>query len=102
MPHANKNGQNGQNGQTEDERLLTSPAKLIPAPIDFTRTDHQHMGFAFGPHRCIGSHLARLELQIAFEETLARLSPFRIKEGTAPIVHAGGVWGADELHMAWG
>jgi len=73
-----------------------------PDEIDFTRTDQQHMGFAFGPHRCIGSHLARLELQIAFEETLARLSPFRIKEGTAPIVHAGGVWGADELHLAWG
>jgi cytochrome P450 len=69
--------------------------------IDFTRTDHQHMGFAFGPHRCIGSHLARLELAIAFEEFLGRLSPFRVKEGTQPIIHAGSVWGADELQLAW-
>jgi cytochrome P450 len=70
--------------------------------IDFTRTDHQHMGFAFGPHRCIGSHLARLELTIAFEECLERLSPFRIKEGSPPIIRAGTVWGADEMHLAWG
>jgi uncharacterized protein (TIGR00730 family) len=39
VPRKNKTGLNGQNGQTEDERLLTSPAKLVPAPIDFTRTD---------------------------------------------------------------
>ena len=70
--------------------------------IDFTRTDNRHMGFAYGPHRCIGSHLARLELTIAFEEWLGRLSPFRIKEGCPPVVHAGTVWGADELQLAWG
>jgi len=73
-----------------------------PDEIDFTRTDNHHMGFAYGPHRCIGSHLARLELTIAFEEWLSRLSPFGVKEGTAPLVHAGTVWGADELHLAWG
>jgi cytochrome P450 len=73
-----------------------------PDEIDFTRTDNHHMGFAYGPHRCIGSHLARLELTIAFEECLSRLSPFRVKDGAPPIVHAGTVWGADELRLAWG
>ncbi len=78
------------------------PAEVAsPDRIDFTRTDNRHMGFAYGPHRCIGSHLARLELTIAFEEFINRLSPFRIKEGTAPLVHAGTVWGADELYLAW-
>ena len=72
-----------------------------PDVIDFTRTDNHHMGFAYGPHRCIGSHLARLELTIAFEEWLARLSPFRVKAGTEPLVHAGTVWGADEMQLAW-
>jgi cytochrome P450 len=72
-----------------------------PDEIDFGRTDNRHMGFAYGPHRCIGSHLARLELTIAFDEWLNRLSPFRVKEGAAPIIHAGTVWGADELRLAW-
>ncbi len=79
------------------------PAELDrPDEIDFTRTGIHHMGFAYGPHRCIGSHLARLELTIAFEEWLTRLSPFRVKDGTAPIVHAGTVWGAEEMRLAWG
>jgi len=69
--------------------------------IDFTRSDNRHMGFAYGPHRCIGSHLARLELTIAFEEWLNRLSPFRLKEGVDPMVHGGTVWGADEMWLSW-
>jgi len=72
-----------------------------PDKIDFTRTDNRHMAFAYGPHRCIGSHLARLELVIAAEEWLKRFPAFRVKEGASPIVHAGSVWGAEELHLAW-
>lgn len=40
--------------------------------LDVTRTIRRHVGFAHGPHFCIGSHLARLQARVAFEELLAR------------------------------
>ena len=42
------------------------------------RKRNNHMGFANGPHRCLGMHLARRELQIAVEEWLRVIPDFRI------------------------
>jgi cytochrome P450 len=44
-----------------------------PDTFDVGRTPNKHM--AFGPggiHQCMGAHLARMEIRIAFEELLAR------------------------------
>ena len=41
--------------------------------LDVTRDIPRHLGFATGVHFCIGSHLARLQAQIAFEELLAAM-----------------------------
>lgn len=40
--------------------------------LDITRKIPRHLGFSSGVHFCIGSHLARLQGRIAFEELLAR------------------------------
>lgn len=42
--------------------------------------------FGVGPHFCLGVHLARLELQIAFEELLAGLTDFKLVEPPARAV----------------
>src|SRR5215218_2246650 len=42
------------------------------------RKRNNHMGFANGPHRCLGAHLARRELQLAVEEWLRVIPDFRI------------------------
>ena len=47
------------------------------------RKRNHHMGFANGPHRCLGAHLARRELQIAVEEWLRVIPDFRIDERRA-------------------
>jgi cytochrome P450 len=42
------------------------------------RKGNPHLGFAAGPHRCLGAHLARKEMQIATEEWLAAIPDFRL------------------------
>ena len=40
--------------------------------LDVTRTIRRHLGFASGPHVCIGAHLARMQARVALGELLAR------------------------------
>lgn len=73
-----------------------------PTRIVLDREDNRHVAFAYGPHRCLGSHLARREIVIGLEEFLARIPTFGIKPGTAPVTHGGFVFGVEDLHLAWG
>ena len=72
-----------------------------PSTVDFHRSANRHLTFAAGPHRCIGSHLARRELKIAIEEWLKRIPDFAIKPGSVMPAHAGGVWGIENLPLYW-
>ncbi|BBZ27288.1 putative cytochrome P450 143 [Mycolicibacterium madagascariense] len=45
---------------------------------------HRHWGFGGGPHRCLGSHLARLELTLVVEEWLKRVPEFSVQPGYEP------------------
>ena len=79
------------------------PAEFAdPDRIDLTREDNHHVAFGYGPHRCLGSHLARREIVIGLEEFLARIGPFRIKAGTVPVTHGGFVFGVEGLELEWG
>lgn len=49
-----------------------------PLHIDFGREKTGHMTFASGVHRCLGSHLARLELRVALEEILRAIPEYQI------------------------
>ncbi len=78
------------------------PAEFAnPEKIDFAREDNRHVAFAYGPHRCLGSHLARREVVIGLEEWLARIPTFRFKEGHLPTVYGGFVFGVEDLMLAW-
>lgn len=72
-----------------------------PDRIDLGREDNRHTAFAYGPHRCLGSHLARREIVIGLEEWLKRIPDFRIKQGTAPIAFGGHVFGIENLILDW-
>lgn len=58
----------------------------FPAAGDIVldRSPNRHVAFGVGPHRCVGSHLARLESVIAFEELHRRLPDYRLAPGTTP------------------
>jgi cytochrome P450 len=58
--------------------------------------------FGAGPHRCVGRHLARIEIQVLLEELLARLPPFRPDPDRTERMHGGYVLGVDELPLVWG
>ncbi len=42
---------------------------------------HKHWGFGGGPHRCLGSHLARMELKIVVTEWLSQITEFELRPG---------------------
>ena len=48
-----------------------------------------HMGFANGPHRCLGAHLARKEMQVVVGEWLAQIPDFELAP-SEPLVERGG------------
>jgi len=45
---------------------------------------HRHWGFGGGPHRCLGSHLARMELTVIVDEWLKRIPEFELPPGYQP------------------
>jgi cytochrome P450 len=64
----------------------------------FDRPANRHLAFGGGPHRCLGSHLARLELRVALEEFHRRIPDYEIVEGT-DIVFSPGIRQADHLPL---
>jgi cytochrome P450 len=60
-----------------------------------------HLAFSAGPHYCVGSALARLELRVAFEELLKRLKNIRIDPDYPEPRHTPSyiLRGLDQLHL---
>ncbi len=57
-----------------DERAFTDPFAF-----DITRTPNDHLAFGLkSPHKCLGEHLARLEIHVLFEELLPKLSSIEL------------------------
>jgi cytochrome P450 len=54
------------------------------------RKRNHHMGFANGPHRCLGAHLARREMQVAVAEWLRLIPDFEIASDEELLERGGG------------
>ena len=55
-----------------------------PTQVDFERANNRHIAFASGFHRCLGSHLARLELRVAMETFHRRVPDYRLDPDRPP------------------
>ena len=65
-----------------DEKYWTDPEKF-----DIFRPQRQHLAFAFGPHMCLGMHLARMETRIVLERLMDRLPGLRLDPDEPRAVH---------------
>jgi cytochrome P450 len=68
--------------------------------VDFERERNIHVAFGAGPHRCLGSHLARMELQVAMEEWHKRIPDYSIKPGETP-TYSPGIREVMYLPLVW-
>jgi cytochrome P450 len=68
--------------------------------VDFDRERNRHIAFGAGPHRCLGSHLARMELRVALEEWHRRIPNYRIKAGETP-TYSVGIREVQYLPLVW-
>jgi cytochrome P450 family 142 subfamily A polypeptide 1 len=55
-----------------------------PDVLDVTRAHNRHVAFGFGTHFCLGAHLARLEIRVAFEELLRRMPDWELADAGEP------------------
>lgn len=78
-----------------DARTFPDPHAFNPARSKQERSLHH--AFGAGPHKCIGLHLAKLEINIVLEEFCRRVKTFSIADPDAVTAHGGTTMGLDNL-----
>jgi cytochrome P450 len=92
--------------KAEDWILLSFPAaNRDPAQFDragevvIDREVNRHAAFGLGIHRCVGSHLARMELRVALDVWLERIPSFTLADPAAVTWSAGQIRGPRALPL---
>jgi cytochrome P450 len=96
----------GADMKAEDWILLSFPAANRD-PAQFDRADevvidrevNRHAAFGLGIHRCLGSHLARMELRVALETWMERIPDFTLADPAAVTWSAGQIRGPRALPL---
>ncbi|MHB8527888.1 MAG: cytochrome P450 [Caulobacteraceae bacterium] len=76
--------------------------EVFEAPYEFRvdRNPNRHLAFGYGPHLCLGQHLAKLEMRILWEELLPRLRSVELA-GEAKLSEANFVNGPKALPIRY-
>jgi cytochrome P450 len=73
-----------------------------PETIDLDREVNVHVTFGVGPHRCIGSHLAKREVMVSLQQWLRRIPDFELAaDQPAGSAFGGSVMGFTGLRLVW-
>lgn len=77
--------------------------KYYPEPdqVKFDREAKPNLTFSLGAHRCVGVHLARKELRIAFEELRRRIPSFSLAPDCTPKDVMALTWGIEDVHIVF-
>ncbi len=79
----------------------TDEAELPDADVvRFDREANRHLAFGGGVHRCLGSHLARLELRVALREWHRRIPEYAVAEGHT-LAYTSGIRSIDHFPMTF-
>jgi cytochrome P450 len=72
--------------------------KVFDQPYQFQadREPNRHLGFGYGPHLCLGQHMAKMEMRILFEELIPRLASVELN-GTPKMTASNFVSGPKSL-----
>jgi cytochrome P450 len=72
-----------------------------PDAMRIDRAPNRHLTFGSGPHRCLGSHLARIELRIALEELHRRIPDYALDPNEPPTVLPSQVRGVARMPIVF-
>jgi cytochrome P450 len=72
-----------------------------PLAADLDRVDNRHIAFAAGTHRCLGSHLARMEMRAAIDQLHRRIPDYWVTEGEQIAYELAGVRQAKYLPLSF-
>lgn len=74
-----------------------------PDVLDIRRNAGGQLGFGFGAHQCLGQHLARMEMRVAFPALLSRFPMLRLAQpaDTVPLRSDCDIYGVYRLQVAW-
>jgi cytochrome P450 family 142 subfamily A polypeptide 1 len=80
-----------------DEAIFDEPHRFR---VD--RDPNEHLAFGFGPHYCLGSNLARMEVRTVLRRVLARLPGMRLASGAQVVQTPSAlIDGLDALPVEW-
>jgi cytochrome P450 len=91
------------------EMVMLALPTVMRDPDYFERADevildrerNNHLSFGGGPHRCLGSHLARMEMIVGLEEWHRRIPDYQLGCPVEEVIERGGQLSLRSLPLVW-
>lgn len=83
-------------GANHDPAVFDRPDEIV-----LERTPNRHMAYGFGSHLCVGVHMARSEMKVAFEEVLDAMEDIRLTDPADVVEEVGTTWAITRLPVTF-